>query len=55
MRCVACDVIMTPQEARRKFASGAYTDLCTKCLGTIVDDVVLDETSESEDEDEQEE
>ena len=51
MKCYACDCILTPKESRLKFNSGAFTDLCTKCLGTIIEDVDIDEESESEDED----
>jgi hypothetical protein len=44
MRCYACNVILTPLEATRKFEeSGEFVDLCTKCLGTIAEDVLLDE------------
>lgn len=36
MHCYACDVILTDFESRRKFPSGEYTDLCSKCLSTIM-------------------
>jgi len=40
MRCECCNVILTPQEATRKFkGSGTYVDMCNKCLTTIDDDV----------------
>lgn len=39
-RCECCNVILTPQEATRKFkGSNTYTDMCNKCLSTISDDV----------------
>jgi hypothetical protein len=54
MRCFACNVVLTPQESTRKFSSGEYVDLCTKCLGTIQEDVVTEDsdTYEQEKEDE---
>ena len=40
IRCQACNVILTTQEATRKFkVSGDFVDLCNKCLSTIDDDV----------------
>lgn len=40
MRCECCDVILSGQEATRKFkTSGEYTNMCTKCLSTIDDQV----------------
>lgn len=40
MKCSCCDVILTTQEATRKFKdSGDFVDMCNKCLSTI-DDVV---------------
>lgn len=40
MRCVCCNVVLSGQEATRKFKeSGEYTDMCTKCLSTIDDQV----------------
>lgn len=36
MRCVCCDVILTPQESVRKFKeSGEFTDTCNSCLKYI--------------------
>ena len=36
MRCVCCNVILTPQESVRKFRDwGEYTDTCTRCLRDI--------------------
>lgn len=43
MRCQACNVILTPAESTRKFASGEFVDLCNKCLGTIQEDVATEE------------
>lgn len=43
MKCYCCDKILTPAESVRKFNSGTYTDMCTKCLSTIDDDVVVQE------------
>lgn len=40
MRCQACNVILTSQEATRRFKeSNTFVDLCSKCLTTIEDDV----------------
>lgn len=40
MRCAACNVILTTSESVRRFKnSGAFVDLCNKCLSTISDDV----------------
>lgn len=40
MRCYCCNVILTPQQATRKFKeSETFVDMCDKCLGTIADDV----------------
>jgi len=51
MRCYACDCVLTNREATRKFSSGAFTDLCSGCLGTIQDDVELDQTPYSGEDD----
>jgi hypothetical protein len=38
MRCYCCNNLLKPSEATRRFAdSGAYTEMCDKCLGTISD------------------
>jgi hypothetical protein len=51
MRCNACNVILTTQEATRKFeVSGDYVDLCNKCLHTIDDDVDYSDGNTDEDE-----
>ncbi len=52
MRCYACNVVLTPQESTRKFASGEYADLCNKCLGTIQDEVVTEDSDVEDTEDE---
>jgi len=40
MRCFACNKILTPQEATRRFKdSGEFVDMCTTCLNTINDEV----------------
>ena len=40
MRCVACNVILTPQESVRRFKeSRAFVDMCNKCLSTISEEV----------------
>lgn len=47
MRCYACDHILKPSEATRKFKnSGVFTDLCNQCLSTISDDSDFVETVE---------
>lgn len=51
MRCQACNRLLTNSEATRKFASGVFTDLCNKCLGTIEEDVSLQEDEYNEEED----
>jgi hypothetical protein len=56
MKCYACDCILTPQEATRKFkGSKTFVDMCTPCLKTIDDEVeytkgnvVQEEPEESE-------
>lgn len=36
MRCLSCDVILTPFEATRKYrSSGEYMELCNKCFAPI--------------------
>ena len=45
MRCYCCNNILTPAETNRKFASGAFTEMCNKCLSTIDEDVILQEDS----------
>lgn len=52
MKCYACDCVLTGREATRKFASGAFTDLCSGCLSTIADDVELSQAPYNGDEDE---
>lgn len=38
MRCVACDNELNNKESTTKFLySGKYTDMCSRCLKTIVD------------------
>ena len=40
MRCYCCNNVLKPSESTRKFKeSGAYTDMCDHCLGTISDEV----------------
>ena len=40
MKCFCCDKILTTQEATRRFKeSGAFVDMCNKCLSTIDDEV----------------
>ena len=39
MRCQCCNRALSNVEATRKFASGTFTDMCTKCLSTIEDSV----------------
>jgi len=51
MRCHACNVILTTQEATRKFEeSGEFVDLCNKCLSTIDGDVTYTDGNTVEDE-----
>jgi len=57
MRCTACNVVLTPEEAVRRFkGSGTFVDMCNKCLSTISDDVetvdgqAVDDVEEEEDE-----
>jgi hypothetical protein len=35
MRCIACNNILTTQEACTRFKSGTPTEMCTACLDTI--------------------
>ena len=40
MRCYSCNCILSTQESVRRFkGSGAFTELCNGCLGTISDEV----------------
>ena len=51
MRCSCCNKALSNVESTRKFASGEYTDMCNKCLGTISDDVsTQEETMDNESE-----
>lgn len=51
MRCFCCNKALSNVEATRKFASGVFTDMCTKCLGTISEDVSVQEDEYNEEED----
>lgn len=52
MRCQCCNVILTTQEATRKFEeSGDYVDMCNKCLSTIDDSVNYTDGNHDQDED----
>lgn len=53
MRCNCCDRPLSNLESTRKFASGTYVDMCTKCLGTISESVSVIEPDTSEDDDEE--
>jgi NAD-dependent SIR2 family protein deacetylase len=54
MRCVACNVILTTQEATRKFEeSGEFVDLCNKCLSTIDEDVTYTDGNHDQKEDDE--
>lgn len=56
MRCVACNVILTPQESTRRFAQSLdFVDLCNKCLGTIEDEDLQTEDGEYNDDEEYDE
>lgn len=38
MRCYCCNNILKPSESTRRFKeSGAYTEMCNVCLGTITE------------------
>lgn len=40
MRCVSCNEILTDKEATRKsHVTGEYVDMCSHCLGTILDEL----------------
>lgn len=51
MRCYCCNVVLTPAESTRKFSSGEYADMCTKCLSTIQEDILVDEENEHDETD----
>lgn len=55
MRCECCNVILTNQEATRKFESGVYVDMCGTCLSTIDEEVNYSEGNDFDNEDEHEE
>ena len=44
MKCLACDEILTDQEATRKEANGEFIDLCFKCFPTEIN--IKDELDE---------
>lgn len=49
MRCYCCNNILKPSESTRKFKeSGAFTDMCDKCLTEIDDGSVYAATVEGE-------
>jgi hypothetical protein len=40
MRCIACNVILTPFEATmKKISDSSFLDMCENCLSYIADDV----------------
>lgn len=40
MKCISCDVILTPFEATRRYKStGECLDLCNACFKSIADEV----------------
>jgi len=50
MRCYCCNVILTPQEATRRFVkSGEFVDMCNTCLATISDDADTKDSDNLED------
>jgi hypothetical protein len=50
MRCYACNNILKPSESTRKFKeSGAFTDMCEVCLGTIAEVETVEGAGEDED------
>ena len=52
MRCECCNVVLSSQEATRKFkSSGTFVDMCNKCLSTIDDQVEFTEGYLEKDED----
>lgn len=53
MVCIACNKRLTTRESCTKFSSGVFTELCTKCLSTIQEDVLVDEASDVEDNEEE--
>lgn len=50
MKCLSCDVVLTDEEANRKFSNyeeiknpeDRYIGLCNRCLGTDSDDSLAD-------------
>ena len=55
IRCECCNVILTNQEATRKFESGVFVDMCNTCLTTIDDGVSYVEGTSFDDEESYEE
>lgn len=50
MKCSCCDVILTTQEATRRFkGSGEFVDMCGKCLATIDGEVSYTKGNTEED------
>jgi hypothetical protein len=35
MRCISCNNILTTAEACSKWSSGAYSEMCTPCVGSM--------------------
>lgn len=50
MRCYACNNILKPSEATRRFKdSGSFTEMCNPCLGTIAEVDTVDGEATDED------
>lgn len=46
MKCLSCDVILSPRESTRKFVgSKTYVDLCDSCFDSIADEVEVSENT----------
>jgi hypothetical protein len=56
MHCLSCDCLLSDDEVRRKnLVSGEYLDMCTHCLKTIQDDLIISDYEEESDEEEYDE
>lgn len=52
MRCICCNVVLTPYESSFKNSStGDYMDMCTKCFSFVRDDIDVTVNRELEHED----
>jgi hypothetical protein len=54
MHCDCCDRLLSDSEATAKFESGAYVNMCTKCVGFLPKEVKILTRSDLENEEDDE-